>query len=436
MIKNEDNISKEKGIDDISIHDKPAEKKHKLDTNGIDFLKSVLSRESETHTFESQFNSSIPVKEIGSTVIEEVPTVINCDESTKSTNSSTKNVKSMINVINVRKMMEEDKYIRWMKCLYLDINQTEHLTNGNTNLAVAQPSTDKFNNSLYSTKLNGVKYPLNAKNHVRGNLIEIEKLYKKYFGKSVLDTIIAITNILNIISISNKHHKERMDDTFKKISEAEKCKERCTANHFHRVHKTVLETKLKTNFVYVISSFAESEFDMVFQMFFLSIFTVHRILDQPTFRKGHIFNNLILLLSTSLKNSSYNHPKMFSIFLSKTFRSDCIELISLIEDSRHTDPEIIHRMPLFFISTVESQRYFQAATNAVTGKFNENLELLIDNATSQCSINSPFKDAVDYSTVEHLNWKLPVTETTLSPINSDIITLPTFRLKNNNGTYQ
>ncbi|XP_060858973.1 uncharacterized protein LOC132936291 [Metopolophium dirhodum] len=429
LIKNKDNIPKEGGIDD-----EPAEIKQKLDTNGINVFKSVLSRESETRTFESQLNSSLkPIKEIASTSIEEVPTIIDCDESTKSENSSAKNVWPIINLIDARKMMEKDKYINWMNTLNTSLDiRPKRRTNGKTNLAVAKPSTSKLNTSSHSTKVNELKNPLNDKNNVGEDLFEIEKIFKKYFGKSVLDAVIIVANIVNIISISNKHLKERMDESFKKISEAEKLKERCNANHLHEMHKKILENKLKTNFVYIISSFAESEFDLAFKMLFLCIITVLRALDQPKYGKGRIFNNLLLTLSTSLKNRAYNHPKMFSMFRAKKFRSDCIKVISLIEVSRDSDPGIAIRMPLFFVTSVDCQRYFKAATDTVTGKLNENLELLIDNATLQCSINSNFKDFVDSSTVEHSNCKLPVTETIQSPINSDIITEAMFQFKNQN----
>jgi len=401
-----------------------------LDTNGIDIFKSVLSRESETRPFESQLNSSLKhIEEIASTSIEEVSTVIDCYESTKSENSPAKNVWPRINVIDARKIMEKDKYINWMNTLGI---KPKHITNGETNLAVAKPSTSKLNPSSHSTKVNELKYHFSAKNHVRGNLIEIEKIFKKYFGRSVLDTVIIIANIVNIISISNKHLKERMDETFKKKSEAEKLKERCNANHIHEIHKKILETKLKTNVLYVISYFAESEFDLAFKILFLGILTVLRVLDQPKYGKSRIFSKLLLTLSTSLKNGACDHPKMFSMFRSKEFRTECIEIISIIEDCRDSDPGIVIRMPLFFVSSVDNKQYFQAAIDTVTGKLNEDLELLIDNATLQCSINSNFKDFVDSSTVGHSNCKLPVSETIQSPINSDIITQPTLRFKNQN----
>lgn len=257
-----------------------------------------------------------------------------------------------------------------------------------------------------SSPINGIKKAVSSGNRpltmnlvVRGkvSLREVENLYNRYFNKEVQDTIVIIANILNIISMSNKHHKARMDESFKKKTEAEKLKERCDANRMHARHKKILESRLKTHFTNVVTSFIETEFEPSFQMFFLSILTVLRVLDQPKFKKGSIFKNLVLLLWNSLKNSEFDHPKVFNMFRSKTFRPDCIDLISLIEDSRDSDPGITDRMALFFVSSVNSREYFQAVIDAVTSDENNDLAILIDNAANQCRINSRFSDPINYS---------------------------------------
>jgi len=81
-------------------------------------------------------------------------------------------------------------------------------------------------------------------------------------------TYMTIANILNLITLSNNYHKEQMDKSFKKKSQAEKLKEGFNVSQIHKIHKTILETKLKTNFVNIISPIAESEFNLVFRMFF------------------------------------------------------------------------------------------------------------------------------------------------------------------------
>lgn len=402
-----------------SSEDEPASKKQKLETNGIDVLKLAISRESETLTFKSQFKSSLkPNNEIAINSTEEVP----MEESIKSKKSSAKNVKSIITVIDPRKMMDEDQYKMWMK-----------------KLSVSKLSTFGSKPTLHNNKVNGVKYPLNDENHVRGNLVEIEKLYVKYFSKYVQDTIVIIANILNLISMSNKYHKNRVNESCKKRFEVDKLKESCDADRLHRKHKTILETKLKNNFICVISSFAESEFDSAFQMFFLSILTVLRVLDQAKFKKGGIFNNLVHSLWNSLKNSKFNHQfkqKIFSMFRSKTFQPDCINLISIIEDSRDIDPGVTNRMTLFFVSTVYSRDYFQPVINAVTSDSNEDLELLIDNANLQYCVDSKFIDHFDLSTVLYPNNKEPVPETVQNLINSDVTIQNLFIANNSDKTHQ
>jgi len=231
-------------------------------------------------------------------------------------------------------------------------------------------------------------------NHVQVNLIEIEKLSKKYFRKHVQDNIVSIANILNLISISNNYHKARMDKSLKKITKAERIKERYFANQLHKRHIKTLETKLKKYFIEVISSFAELEFELAFHMLFLCILAVFQSLYHPTSKKG-IFKRLVFLLWKSLKISKDNHPKMYSMFRSKKFRSDIINLMRVIKYGLDTDPIVIHCMSLFFESTANGREYFQAAINAVTRDLDEDLAELIDIAISHCHIYSIVKDPVD-----------------------------------------
>lgn len=361
-----------------------------------DVLKLVLSREGETDKFKSHFKSiknsqknknvstTITTKNavaVGSNVIEDKK--IKSDENIKSTSFS--HLIGKIRLRDVKTMMDEIMFKRFTM-LFVE-NDTNNLINYNL-VNVVTPDI-----------------PLNALISVpkeKLTLSEIENLYMKYFSKSVQDTIVVIASILNIISISNIHHKARMDESFKKKTEAEKLKERVDANRMHMRHKKVLEMKLKKYFVDVVTLFNESEFEHAFQMFFLSILTVLRVLDPPKFKKGSIFKNLVLLLWNSLKSSEYENPKIFTMFRDKKFRPACIELISLIEDSRDNDPRVTDRMAIFFLSAINDREYFQPVIDAVTGDSNEDLGILIDSAASQCFFNSKFKDPINTSLVKNV----------------------------------
>lgn len=359
----------------IEENKKPS-KKAKLDEKGPGVLKLVLSREGETDKFKSKFISS--------------PSFVNDNASTSSaekTNAEditklTKSKNSLIGKIKVRdpRTMIDEVNMGRFNSLFLEKKLPKAQRTGIKKFVI--PSN--YSPNMYIAK--------------RGNLslTEIEDLYKKYFSKSIQDSIVIIANILNVISMSNKHHKSRMDESFKKRSEAEKLKERCDANRIHTRHKKVLEAKLKTTFNEVILTFSTEEFEPAFQMFFLSILTVLRVLDQPKFKRGSIFKNLVLLLWNSLKSSEFEHARIFNMFRSKSFRPDCIDLISLIEDTRDNDPSITDRMALFFVSSVSSKDCFQCVINAVTGDSVEDLGQLIENAAQQLRSCSKFKEPQQY----------------------------------------
>lgn len=408
----------------------------------------MLSREGETDKFKSQFKVAMNNENDNTSttscstscstgVVEDVV------EQHSQTNESLPKSKSYIRVIPMRKLFNNEAEYSFFSIIFEQSKYKNH-PNGIKKATPVIPS-------------NTIKNGTNSVNVLkRGNVFlrDIEHLYSKYFSKYVQDSIVIIANILNMISMSNKHHKVRMDESFKKRTEAEKLKERCDANRMHLRHKKVLEAKLKTIFTEIVSSFIESEFEPTFQLFFLSILTVLRVLDQPKFKKGSIFKNLVLLLWNSLKNSDFEHPRVFGLFRSKCFRPDCIDLISLIEDSRDSDPGITDRMALFFVSSVNSRVYFQTVIDAVTSDSNEDLGLLIDNASCQCRIHSRFQNPINYSSLpiqasvnntapiipssslEHasVNNNIPVTsvQTTIpmEDIQQWVLT------KTSNGTYQ
>lgn len=359
-------------------------------------LKLVLCREGETDKFTSQFKTVNNEKDNTSATS-------SCNTSSSSSsatevsleNQPSKelpnkiNVNSIIGSVRVKKddfFFANEKDIEKFRIMFRDKN-SKNVANQMKKI----PNIIPFNsaNIVFNTPVIKEKIPLR----------EIERLYQKYFSKAVQDTIVIIANILNMISLSNKHHKFRMDESFKKKTEAEKLKERCDANRMHLRHKKVLEAKLKANFLDVINKFIECEFEPTFQMFFLSILTVLRVLEQPKFKKGSIFKNLVLLLWNSLKNCDFDNPKVFGLFRSKSFRPDCIDLISLIEDSRNCDPGITDRLALFFLSTVNSRESFQPVLNALTSDSNEDLGQLLDNAIRYCRLHSKFKDRVENSSL-------------------------------------
>ncbi|KAL4088745.1 hypothetical protein QTP88_023829 [Uroleucon formosanum] len=375
----------------ISIDETPVKKKQKLDTSGIDILKLEF-REGETQFKSKVESSSKPNKEIASIRTEEISMIIDC--ASESENSSAETMRPKINVLDPRKMIRDDEYKPLTKEL---------------------PEPSKMENKTYlsSNIVNGARPPLNGKNHVKLNLIKIEKIHKEYFKKPVQITIVTVANILNVISISNEYLQALMDESTKKKSEAEKIKYICYARQLYKGHNKILNMKLKKKVLDITSSFEGSEFYSAFVMFFLSILTVLRVLNRKKF--GNVQDTFDIVKNVLLKiliKNKHNHPNIFSIFQSTTFHFDCTNILSVINDSHDNDPGIIYRMPLYFLRAANGLKYFEGVIKAVTRDSDDNLSVLIENATFKCYYCSEILNPRVSSTVQHSNYN-ELTELTI-----------------------
>lgn len=266
-----------------------------------------------------------------------------------------------------------------------------------------------FKNNFTSTKnpRNGIYSAA-----VKGNIpmFEIEKIYNKYFRKTVQDSIAVIANILNMIIIVNKHFKLQMGECNMNSDLALKEKLRWNTSQVHAIHTNILETKLKKHFLNIITSIVDTEFELTIKMVIICILTIFRVLDHPVFHISNILKMLVYIMSKSLKNSEFENPKFYSIINSESFCSDCYDLLKRIEDDRENDPGIIDHMALFFISTINGQEYFKAVTAAITSNSNEDISSLVNNAEVQYHVNSTFKDPLNYSSLKINNCiNMPVT---------------------------
>lgn len=238
--------------------------------------------------------------------------------------------------------------------------------------------------------------------------LQPEQLYTKYFTKFIQDNIVTIANILNIIGISNNYHKACMGKSSKENTKSKNLNKRFMTNQVHEKHRRSLEAKLKEYFSIVVTTFEDVEFDSIFTMFFLSIFTVLEDLDEPRLENETELKNLVFLLWKSLKSSEFENTNVYKILVSKQFLPSCHDLKKRIEDISEIDPGIKERMPLFFVLTFNSREHFQAVIHAVTHNYKKDLGILIDDASIAYRKKSKFKDPVALA-VRHSSDIIPVT---------------------------
>lgn len=237
----------------------------------------------------------------------------------------------------------------------------------------------------------------------------IEILYHKYFNKCVQDTIFISANILNIILMSKEHHK-------KVLNELKTTEERNDANKMYLKYRTILDSQLKKYLQDIISRFVYSEFELLLQMFFLSIISNTRALERQRFEKIDMYKNIILYLRIIIKDSKLDTKVQTlaeKMLMTKTFIRDCLNLISLIKNSQDIDPSISHRLSIFFLPPIHRKKYFQTVKDAVNSGSNEDFELLIDKAAFKCYKNSKSKGPLEPPSVsitkDNITMKTPVT---------------------------
>lgn len=223
----------------------------------------------------------------------------------------------------------------------------------------------------------------------------IELLYQKYFNSKIAqNNIIIIANILNVIRMYDAHHKAQMDSlSYIRIGQKPESYSYSVAVSMHLKNSNVLKSKFKKHFSAVLYNKIDFDFELTFQMFFLSIFNILNVLNHQKPNET-IFKNLAHLLRDCFKD---NEHKTMAIHKSDTFHSNCMDLIRAIEDWQGSDPSLTDRMPIFFMSSInDQQRIFQTIFNYVTSRYdNENLAILIDIAALQCFKNSTFNDYVN-----------------------------------------
>lgn len=222
------------------------------------------------------------------------------------------------------------------------------------------------------------------------NKLNIINLYIKYFSKKVQDTIVVIADILIIIHSSEKYHKRQLDELFEKKNEDAILKCIRNKNRLHTIHYNILKSEFIASFLSVLTLFVESDFELAFKMFFLGILTILR--EHPKFKTQNLFKNLVSLLCFCLESSDLKHSKSFAILNSESFRSDCIEIISIIEAS-----EDDYQMKFFFTTSDNSWEYFQNVFDVIAGDSRGDLKILIKNALYLCHKNSKFKDPLVYT---------------------------------------
>lgn len=233
-------------------------------------------------------------------------------------------------------------------------------------------------------------YPSKLSSNAFSSMQQIEELFKKYFFKSNLDVAFIIANILNVLSLSEKHYKLKCGDELEEATKAEKKRERYLNDKIYSYHKKVLRTKLTTYFNLVVNCFTNEDIKLAFTMFFVIIISILRTVEMQRFNTSTFFIHTALLLKNNLEYIKLENPGISLMLNIDILRTDCINLIKLLETTLEKDPLLPERLPVFFVCSVSRKYCFSEVIHAIVGDITEQLELLLENAADQLRSYSAF----------------------------------------------
>lgn len=205
-------------------------------------------------------------------------------------------------------------------------------------------------------------------------LIEIIYHYQEYFNASRQADIIFMANILNTISILMKISESKKNEMSKVANEDEKREMYESRIKFLEENLNKLQLSFQKYYLNAISKFDDSDFTFGVQMVTVGLLSVFKKLPVEKFEKGSIFKNICKLLLANLTLNRSDFPILYGLYESDSFRPDCIDLITLIENSRKIHPELCNILALYFKNKCDvGSRLFFSVRKSVTNSSDENL---------------------------------------------------------------
>jgi len=232
-------------------------------------------------------------------------------------------------------------------------------------------------------------------------LLCFEQLHKKYFNKTVQDTLVINNNILFMNMLTNMHCISRVnlilswEDKHVMTQKVHKLS-LLYINYFEKLDKM-----LQTNIINLISIFEDSDYEHGFLMIILSLFIGLKMLSNNIFQKSNVLLSKLKKLQWKVTNDkNVNYNKIQTTLESDTFCSCYYKISELIGEGSHTDPNIIECWKLLFIPSVLKITYFHSVVDAIINATDiDKLESLLEEASNSVRQNS---STLSESKIEHL----------------------------------
>lgn len=220
-----------------------------------------------------------------------------------------------------------------------------------------EPDLSKINNAMTFERFGTDKQTIEY----------FKKLHKKYFSKSMQDTIVIINNIIFINLLTNMHCVSLVNVILTTLQD----KYVMTKNiqfqtMLHIKYIKILDEIIKNNCIDVISVFEDSHFEHALLMFILSLFTCLKVFGSNILKNSSVLLKKLKKLDwTSVKKENVDPKKIQFTLNSDIFCSTYYRLSQIIGEGSTTDPYVIQFWELFYIQPMIKTSYFHLAVEAL-----------------------------------------------------------------------
>lgn len=237
-----------------------------------------------------------------------------------------------------------------------------------------------------TTKSIGMKYFFGDSNITITSLVNyIKKIYRKYF-KTKKHSIVAISNIINLIIISNEHFENKK---IKIIGEFDECKQNSALESAKCILKScrnTLDNSINELCSKIIILFSPEDLEFAFFIFYISLCITLKELDQSKSNQDKFYIDKLrtilpyILINLNKTGRMSDHSerivKIFNMLMSEHFYHDCYCLSTLIKDQNNALKNV-------FVSSAGSMKYYKPAIFYIEKDEIKYLERLIGDAYHQ-----------------------------------------------------
>lgn len=237
-------------------------------------------------------------------------------------------------------------------------------------------------------------------------LRRFEQLHRKYFDKSVQDTVVIINNIVFMNLLANMHCMSRVNSILNMTDKHIMAQTVQNQTTMYIKYVIVLDDLLRKYCIDVISIFENSDYEHALLMFTISLYTGLQTFGSIVFKSGSVILNKLERVqwgdttNGTVKNDNFDHSRILTTLKSETFCSCYHTLSTLIGQGSKTNPTVVKCWELFVTPAIINMTHFLSTIEAIVNATDiDTVVHLIDEASNNVRLYSNLENGNNQSSL-------------------------------------